>query len=461
MISNETLKKNARHAKLLLSPWYFRTRRMLNSLSFGTKEEWRAWQLERLQEVLIHAFDNVPYYRESFRAAGLNPRQLRSIEEFRQYPVLTKSQYSSNIDGFRAENRKASRVHTEYTGGTTGQPVGFFRERRDNARELAYAQYTYRMLGLAPFPRTLYMRGPVEDARQRFHRYEQLGCALRLSTSNMSDFNLEFYVRLIRRYKPRLIYAVPSSLTILCDYLERRSLPPFQSVRWIYAQSENLYPFQERLIERVLGCPVYTSYGQKEHVVSAWRCLHSNHYHVLPQYGYAELLDERCNPVEQEGEIGRVVGTGFANFCAPLIRYDTGDYAIPASRRCPCGTIYESWERLEGRGPSIAFTKNGGHACLGPMLLCHLHRETVGRIRQFGIEQYREGELVVRVVPVDNADPSAIGGLFEHAIHNEYPGLFDIRMVIGDKPALSETGKHLFFRQHIRRDSITPVLGAS
>ena len=451
-----TLRVNWSYLRRLLSPLYLRHRRAISSLKFSSPAEYRQLQLHKLRQVLVHAYEHVPYYRDSFGKAGVNPYRLKSLDHFREYPILTREEYRINHQAFIASNVKRSSIYHRYTGGTTGQPLRLPRQLRDDARELAYTHHIYDLLGVATNARKLLLRGPVEDAIAKYVRFEELRKTMRLSTSNMTDSNLENYLRRIRAFGPQLVYAVPSSLAILCHYMERQGLPRLPSVRWVFTQSEMLYEFQERLIERVFKVPVFTSYGQAEHVVSAWRCQHSRLYHVLPYYGYTELLDSRGNPIQAEAQSGRVIGTGFAGYCAPLIRYDTGDWAIPARRACSCGTLYSSWETVEGRRMSLVYTKSGGHACLGPMLLCHLFAETHRTIRRFGIEQRRPGELIVTVVPINPGDGGEATSFLRHALEEEYPGLFDIRFVVEDNPPPTKAEKHLFLRQYVIKEELTP-----
>ncbi|MFO7193460.1 MAG: phenylacetate--CoA ligase, partial [Thermocrispum agreste] len=59
-------------------------------------DELRALQLRRLQWTLQHAYDNVPFYRKSFDAAGVHPKDCRSLEDLRHFPFTTKQDLREN-----------------------------------------------------------------------------------------------------------------------------------------------------------------------------------------------------------------------------------------------------------------------------------------------------------------------------------------------------------------------------
>ena len=50
-------------------------------------------------------------------------------------------------------------------------------------------------------------------------------------------------------------------------------------------------------------------------------------YHISPEYGIAEVVDENCNAV-QSGKMGELICTGFLNNAMPFIRYKTGDSVV-------------------------------------------------------------------------------------------------------------------------------------
>ena len=81
--------------------------------------------------------------------------------------------------------------------------------------------------------------------------------------------------------------------------------------RLIVTTAETLLAFQRETIERAFSCPVTDQYGCTEMALFISQCEHGS-YHVHPEYGIVEVLDERDRPVAP-GEEGEVVCTGFVN----------------------------------------------------------------------------------------------------------------------------------------------------
>ena len=433
-----------------ISPTYHGTLRLLAKTEYLPAESLRTWQLRQLKTTLLHAYQNVPFYREAFDQARVNPKEIAELSDIQAYPLLTKETYRDNADRFISRRAKKRLLVRVYTGGTTGVPLPIYRNASDFAREMAFLDYAYRLLKMDPHCRSVHLRGEVDDQRGRYHSVGNFGRTLYLSSNNLSDDNLRLYVELIRDFKPLLLYTLPSVAVVLAEYMERRRLAPFASLRWAFCPSENLYDFQVELIERVLKCRVGTHYGHSEHAVFAGRCTDSTLYHVLPQYGYTELVDAEGKVVTEEGRLGEIVGTAFANRACPFIRYRTGDYAIYTTKKCSCGRNYPMWEKIEGRGQHVAVAKNNSRVSIGPGLLCTLHDTTYGKIKQFEIEQRRVGELIVRVVPLRADDLQEVEAYLRRALTERFPNMFDVQVKLMDSAETSRrTQKHRYFVQHL------------
>ncbi|MGH9390992.1 MAG: hypothetical protein ACRD1Z_15350, partial [Vicinamibacteria bacterium] len=55
-----------------------------------SRDEMASWQLARIQELVAHAYETVPLYRELYSGVGFEPGDLRSFEDFRGLPLLSK-----------------------------------------------------------------------------------------------------------------------------------------------------------------------------------------------------------------------------------------------------------------------------------------------------------------------------------------------------------------------------------
>ena len=434
-----------------MSPSYYYTKQYIQKTEYLSKDQLEKIQLENLKDVLFHAFAKVPYYQGIWKSVGFHPRDFNRIEDISKLPLIDKSICRENCFDLIAKGVNKILVPKVHTGGTTGAPLQLYRSLSDYGRERAYTEYAYRTMGMDHSIKTVYMRGKVADEKGRYHKLSDFDNTLYLSSHDMRDERIEEYIQRIRSFKPILLYTLPSVAAVFAEYMQRKNIAHFETMKWVFCPSENLYDFQRKLIEEVLKCKIGMFYGHAEHCVFAIKCDRSDMYHMLPQYGYCELIDKKGRPIEEEGVMGEIVGTSFTNTVSPLVRYRTGDYAVRTNRECPCGRNYMMIEKLQGREQSLAIDKRNARISVGPELLCTIHDKSYQLIKRFRIEQRIAGELDVLISTHEERDLSAASQMFKAFFEREYPRLFDINVRQFDKDQGSKnTDKHLYFIQHIK-----------
>ena len=124
-----------------------------NRIQFASPEAIRAFQEERLRETLRYLEEHSRFYREMFRREGIDPRDIRTLDDLQRLPVTTKEQLQLRNDDFRCV---APRQIIDYvtTSGTLGDPVTFALTEGDLDR-LAYNEmlsFTTARMWAAPAP---------------------------------------------------------------------------------------------------------------------------------------------------------------------------------------------------------------------------------------------------------------------------------------------------------------------
>jgi phenylacetate-CoA ligase len=230
------------------------------------------------------------------------------------------------------------------------------------------------------------------DHTQFFPEFNELRC----SSYYLTPSQMEIYRQKAWEYKPDFIKCYPSSGYIFASYL-KESGKPFPQIKGILCASENLYDFQKKLLSQVFNCRVFSHYGHYELAVIAGFCEYEDTYHVLPFYGYAELIDNKGRAVATPGEVGEIVATSFIMKGTPFIRYRTRDFAVFKSFGCPrCGRPYQIWDRIEGRLQEFIITKAGRYISMTAM---NMHDDVFDKLKQFQYYQDKRGVVEFRYIP--------------------------------------------------------------
>jgi phenylacetate-CoA ligase len=364
-----------------------------------TPEQWRAHQDERIRAVVRHAFEQVPYYRETWRARGVAPGDVDGAASLQALPTIDNRVVRAHFDDLVARDADPARRMLLTTGGTTGVPTRLLLDKDFAAGvERGYVAALWARVGYTLGDRRILLRGAlIEGAKtDRPYRYDRSVSGYWFSNFDLTDENLGRLIDLMREFRPRFLHTYPSSATVLANYVRRSGIEP-PPLRAVLASSETMYPGQRESIEAALRTRVFSWYGHSERLVLAGECESSTDYHAFPGYGHVELQDESGARVDRPGEEGEIVGTSFYNGVMPLIRYATGDFARHAGDACPaCGRSFPMLRDVRGHYWQELIVGDGGR--LVSTTAINVHDDTFDRVRQYQFHQRERGALVVRIV---------------------------------------------------------------
>ena len=102
------------------------------------RDHLRKLQLERLQSTVAYCYERVSHYRKKLDSMGVNPDDIKRLEDVRKLPFTTKDDLRDNYPFglFAVPKEEVVRVHS--SSGTTGNPtvVGYTRRDLDTWSDL-------------------------------------------------------------------------------------------------------------------------------------------------------------------------------------------------------------------------------------------------------------------------------------------------------------------------------------
>jgi phenylacetate-CoA ligase len=227
-------------------------------------------------------------------------------------------------------------------------------------RNYAFFERQKRWAGIEPHDAVATFAGrtvvPASVRTEPFWRHNYAANQLLLSSYHLAPDTVDAYIAGLAKFGPRLIDSYPSSLEPIARRIIERGDRPVRPAA-IITSSETLDPAVRALFANAFNCQVFDHYGSAEMVAFITQCSHGG-YHVNPEYGILELLDDSGAPVA-DGQIGEIVATGFINHAMPLIRYRMGDSARMAAVPCTCGSAFPHVEAILGRTDDVIVTPDG------------------------------------------------------------------------------------------------------
>ena len=334
--------------------------------SHHTKMENDKKQLEKLNELLNHAYKNVPYYKKVFQDNGIvnnNKIAIKSLSEFERLPFLTKDIIRSEKESLYSDDMSLRKTYKNTSGGSTGEPVEFIQDENYRTSNWANFYIVQMWRGADPYDRIIKIWGTERDIFKekktlKYILYDFTLNRLLFNSFKMSDEDIRHYIDILNRKKPALIIAYVNTIYDIAKFAKENKIQ-VEKQNAIHAAAGTLYEFMREEIEDVFGCKVYNHYGSREVGAIASECSVHDGLHIMMDHTLVEIVNEDGN-VCKPGEEGEIVVTSLNNYSMPFIRYKIGDVGVMQEyTKCSCGCTYPKLQKVIGRTSDIFKTKKG------------------------------------------------------------------------------------------------------
>ncbi len=332
----------------------------LQQTQWFSPEQIQMYQTKRLQALLKHAYNTVPFYRKYYDKHGVRPENIKNIKDISQLPLIDREIVrDAGGELISSQYSKRALIHG-HTSGTTGSPLSFYWDKQTCAytnavdwRQKLWADVHYGDKIALLLGRTIVS---TNKSAPPFWQHDRIHNMLWMSSFHLSELYLPSYIKKLREYQPVAIEGYPSTVYILARYLRKigETLP----VKAIFTSSETLLPLQRSVIEERFEASVFDYLGTAERVVFATQCLEAKTYHLNFEYAINETVDSDGSVVES-GKEGYLVGTSLLNYGMPFIRYKTTDVTAIDTETCSCGRNMPRLKGVATKDEDIVVTPEG------------------------------------------------------------------------------------------------------
>lgn len=388
-----------------------------------------AHQRQSFRELVRHAAAHVPYYR----------RQLGNLEHWdgrpASLPILAKDAVREHLPDLLTDEADPAATAVGHTGGSTGQPLAFWYDQAKHELMRAGMMRGFMMSGWRPGQKVLYLWGARQDVGKGGVFGQRLMDAIAgertVAALEYTEARLAAWARLIRRWRPTLLYGYASALAELARYIDDQALAMPASLIGVYSTAEVLDESQRTLMQQAFGCKVFNQYGCREVPNIAWECRHG-HMHVM-----ADLVLLESVPLEGED---RLIVTALTNRLMPFIRYDLGDAGRLLAGACPCGSPFPLMEMGVCRKNDLIHAPGGKrvHPAWFNRQLYGL-----GQVRQYQWVQAAPERMVLNLVCPEKLD-AAVEARLGEALRREVDPAMSLEVRYVAEIPRTASGKHRF-----------------
>ena len=316
-----------------------------------SREELEVYQLEKLKDQITLAYENSPYYRQSFDEKGVKPEDIKTISDIDKFPILTKQTVRERQDikpilGDLVTVPEEKVVFISSSSGSTGVPTASPFSKKDFDEFQDVQSRLFWEAGMRPHDRyihalnfSLFVGGPDVIGAQN------LG-ALCIWAGTLPTDRLLF---ILQQYQPTAIWTTPSYAWYLGETAKQKGIDVAKelAIKKIIVAGEpgGSIPATRKAIEELWDAEVFDFYGISDIFgACAGACEYHVGLHIAEDHMLVEVVDEKTGLPVKEGERGEMLLTTLRKEARPMIRFKTGDIVTYTNQKCECGRTHKRIE---------------------------------------------------------------------------------------------------------------------
>lgn len=314
------------------------------------REDLNRLQGERLVKTVKRIYYNVPFYKEKMQKKGIEPGDIKSVEDLSKLPFTFKQDLRDTYPFglFAVPLSEIIRIHA--SSGTTGRKtvVGYTRKDIDTWSEIMARTMASAGADKNSIIQVAYGYGLFTGGLGAHYGAERIGASVVPASSG----NTKLQLQLMRDFGTTMLACTPSYALYMAEELEEAGIK--KSELKLKAGVFGAEPWTESMrkeIEQRLGILAIDIYGLSEimgpGVASECPCkcgLHIQEDHFIP-----EIIDPETEEVLQPGSKGELVFTTITKEGLPLLRYRTHDISSLEYGKCDCGRTLVRMSKVTGR----------------------------------------------------------------------------------------------------------------
>ena len=302
-----------------------------------SRDELMTLQGKRLVSLVKKVYYSVEYYRRKMQQEGIEPGDIRGIEDLNKLPFTTKEdlRQASPYDFLAVPQSEIVRYHS--SGATTNAEIVVGCTRHDIE---VWTECVARCIHMAGFSRNdtiqiVYNYGLFSEGLGIHRGAEKVGASVVLSSIN----NMENLIKMMKRLNVTGIICAHSYLLRIGRVVESMGEMKNLKLKAAICEAELWSEKMHRDMKRMLNIETYDIYGLNEFagLGVACECKYHKGLHIQEDYFLPEALYRNTNTVAKDGEGGELVFTTLQREGTPLLRYRTGKQVIITRDRCDCG----------------------------------------------------------------------------------------------------------------------------
>ena len=314
------------------------------------REELTRVQTERLINTVKRVYHNVPAMREKMQKKGVEPGDIKSLDDLKKLPFTYKQDLRDNYPYGLFSSPLSEIVRLHASSGTTGKQtvVGYTRRDLEIWSEVMARTFTSAGATRESFIQVAYGYGLFTGGLGAHYGAEKVGA----SVIPISGGNTKRQLQLMKDFGTTILACTPSYALFMAEEMEEMGIKKEELK--LKAGVFGAEPWTENMrkeIEDRLGIMAIDIYGLSEIIGPgvAYECPCRCGMHIAEDHFIPEIIDPVTEEVLPYGSKGELVFTTVTKEGLPLLRYRTRDITTLNYEKCECGRTGVRMAKVSGR----------------------------------------------------------------------------------------------------------------
>jgi phenylacetate-CoA ligase len=304
-----------------------------------------------MQETAERVHSRVPFYKKLLDDAGVNPADLKSLDDLAKFPFTVKQDLRDNypFGPFAVPLEEVSQIHA--TSGTTGKMTvtGYTQNDMKVWAEVMARVYAAGGTKKGDVIHNAYGYGLFTGGLGFHIGAHEIGATVVPVSGGLTQRQ----VTIMQDFGSTVLTCTPSYALVLAEAIEEAGLDPKKDLK-LRVGFFGAEPWTDKMreeIEKRLSLEAYDIFGLAEITgpgVSV-ECPAHNGLHVAEDHFYPEIIDPSSGEPLPYDTPGELVFTTLTREAFPLVRYRTRDRTVLHAEKCECGRTVVRMGKIMGR----------------------------------------------------------------------------------------------------------------
>lgn len=318
-----------------------------------SRDELMNLQSKRLVKQVERVYHNVEFYRKRMQEAGVEPGDIKGIEDLHKLPYTTKADLRDTYPFGLLATPMSEIVRVHASSGTTGKAtvVAYTRHDLEIWQECVARALTMAGIGKGDIIQIAYGYGLFTGGLGAHGGAEYLGATV----VPQSTGNTQKLVTMMKDFGVTAIACTPSYLLHIAETLEKEGLVDTVKLKTAVCGAEPWTEAMRKQIEEKLHIHAHDIYGLSEIMGPGVACDCEYHHglHVFEDHFLPEIIDPETLEPLGPNQSGELVFTSLTKEGLPLLRYRTKDLTSISYDKCECGRTLARISRFTGRSDDM------------------------------------------------------------------------------------------------------------